>query len=292
MPSIKNLLFVINPISGGKSKEDVTKQIDRYLDLKKFSYSIYWWEEVEGLKAVVQPFINEKGYAIVAVGGDGTINSIASYLVNSETRLAVVPMGSGNGLARELNISRNTVKALQSLNTHVDQKIDFGFINNDVFINVAGIGFDALVSHSFAAIEKRGFWSYAKAVIGDFGKTSDLQFSFSYDGHTVVKNAFMLSIANGTQWGSNFYVSPNASYSDGLLDFVFVRKPKLIQVPWFLICLYLRKNHSHIEIIQAKEARIGLPKSLFYHVDGEPKYEISEANISIKKHGVKLLAPK
>ena len=215
MTDQKRLLFVINPISGGKSKSHVPELIKQHLDLEAFSYDIFWWKVVDELPNALNRFVEESGYAVVAIGGDGTINAVASCLVNTPVRLALIPQGSGNGFAREFKISRSIPKALKQLNKATEQSVDVGKINGKVFVNVAGWGFDAKVSYSFATLSKRGLVSYVKAINKDFGGAINLQFTIYSEKETFTNDGFLLSIANGRQWGNNFYIAPKASFTDG-----------------------------------------------------------------------------
>lgn len=284
----KQLLFVINPISGGKSKDEFPQLIKENLNTERFDYRIFWWNKVEELPTEVNTFIDNGGDVIVAVGGDGTINNTARLVANTSAALAIVPMGSGNGLARELEIPLNPAKAIRKINEGKEVSLDVGFLNNGQFVNVAGWGFDAQVSVVFAGIEKRGFWSYVKAIVKEYRNAKNFKFTIDDGSKIVEKEAFMLTVANGTQWGNDFFVAPDASYSDGLLDLVFLKKPGLHHIPGLVLSLYRKKEHQLLSRIRVKEVTISCNESVYTHLDGEPHEKFSEIRLSIREEGLQV----
>ncbi|MFT5511816.1 MAG: diacylglycerol kinase (ATP) [Bacteroidia bacterium] len=290
MSEKQHLLFVVNPISGGKSKARLPDTIKKCLNHTRFSYEIYLWEIIDDLPRAISAFVSNNGYAVVVVGGDGTINAVASNLVNSSVRLAIIPQGSGNGFAREFNISRSVDKALRQLNNATEQVVDMGKMNGQVFVNVGGWGFDAKVSNTFAQLTKRGFWSYAIAIYKDFGGAQNLIFTVEGNAETFTKEGFMLTIANGRQWGNNFFVAPKASFNDGLLDLVFLIKPKGYQIPLLVLCLYFRLPNRLITRKQIQQAMIKSNKPCYTHLDGEPVDKVGEVSVEVVPNALKVLA--
>ena len=287
----KNLLLVLNPISGGKSKSSIPRLIEVNLDHNKFNYEIYWWEEVGALPQKITTFIADNGYAIIAVGGDGTVNSIATAILEKEILLGIVPMGSGNGLARELQVALKPNKAIQNLTKAKRRNIDVGMLNKQVFVNVAGCGFDATVAHRFSTISSRGFLSYVKAVLQEYKSAKNNTFVVQSEGLDKEVKGFMMSIANGTQWGNNFYVSPDASYHDGVLDLVFLKKPKWYQIPGLIWSLVFKKPHSLMEKMKISEAEIYTNTPEYMHLDGESWGKVNKLIVEIKHQALGMLLP-
>jgi diacylglycerol kinase (ATP) len=279
----------VNPISGGKSKSHVPDLIKKHLDHGKFTFDIYWWKVVEGLPNAIVDFAKKGGYAVVAVGGDGTINSVVASIYRTDLRLAIIPQGSGNGFARELKISRSIPTALQQLNQAAERKLDIGLMNDRVFINVAGWGFDAKVSHTFSTITKRGLRSYAKAIMSDYGGSTNLEYKMLSDGESTSHKAFMLSVANGRQWGNNFFMAPKASLSDGILDVVYLKKPRLHEIIWLVCCLYFRMPNRLITRVQTRKSTVTLTKPIYTHFDGEPADKVSEVRIEVVPGALNIL---
>mgnify|MGYP001579943393 FL=1 len=290
MAEKKSLLFVVNPISGGKSKQRVPALINKYLNHAIYSHEVYTWEIIDDLPNAIQVFKDNNGYAVVAIGGDGTINAVASCLIDSGVKMAIIPQGSGNGFAREFKISTKIETALRQLNTATEHAVDVGKMNGKVFVNVAGWGFDAKVSHSFAQLSKRGLKSYARSIMNDFGGAENLHFEVKTEEGSFESDGFLLSIANGRQWGNNFYVAPKASFSDGILDLVFLQKPKVYQAPYLALCLFMKWDNGLITRRQIRKASIRLNRMIYTHLDGEPSEKVDQVSVEVLPNALKVLA--
>lgn len=286
----KKIQFIINPISGGKSKDFVPHAIQNGLDGSKFEYDLWIWEEVDALKPHLQTLKNSDYDGIVAVGGDGTLNQIAQELIGSKLFMGFVPMGSGNGLARQLGIPMNPEKAISHLNQCSIQTIDTGLMNDRSFINVCGVGFDAKVSQSFASSTKRGLLNYSRCVISEYRSAQNSKYKLIIDGEEREVEAFMLSVANGAQWGNDFFIAPHASLDDGLLDVVIMSKPPLMKIPKLMVDLNQQKvaKNPLVEIIKARQLSIKCSPEPG-HVDGEPLESRTEFSIQVNPMSLKLL---
>ena len=153
----RNALFIINPIAGGKKKDGVPELIKKYLDTSRFKPVIVFSDGVSHARQIAKEAV-DKFDLIVAVGGDGTVNEVASAIAGGDTILGIIPFGSGNGLARFLHIPMNTRKAIETLNTGTIETIDSATLNGNAFFNMAGMGFDAHISEVFSHGKKKGFY--------------------------------------------------------------------------------------------------------------------------------------
>ncbi|MGE9616057.1 MAG: diacylglycerol/lipid kinase family protein [Solitalea-like symbiont of Acarus siro] len=161
----KKLFFVVNPIAGGKSKSKAISIINSEIDNLKFEIQIEVSKGKEHLQALAQGAINNNFYAIIVVGGDGTVNALATEIINAKADilLGIIPVGSGNGLARHLKISSCYYKACKIINNLNFTKIDAISLNGLIALNVVGLGFEALVAKKFAAIKtKRGLINFVR----------------------------------------------------------------------------------------------------------------------------------
>ena len=156
MDSKKEIVFIVNPISGTHSKEFILHQIEKRLDHSLYNYTIRKTEYAGHAVEIAAQKAKENVHAVVAIGGDGTINEIARSLVHTKTALGIIPCGSGNGLARHLQISMEPKKAIESINEGIIDVIDYGKINEVPFFCTCGVGFDAFVSLKFAMAGRRG----------------------------------------------------------------------------------------------------------------------------------------
>ena len=201
MTKQQKILFIINPISGVGRQKVVESAIEKYLDKDKFSFEIAYTEYVNHAFEIANEKKADAIDIITVVGGDGSVNEVAKALKNSSVCLAVIPTGSGNGLALHLGIPTNVEKAVQSLNTFSPQKIDTCFLGEYFFVGTAGIGFDGLISHKFAQSKKRGFWTYVKTTIREYFKFKPFKINLTINNKTISKQVMFVTFANSRQFG-------------------------------------------------------------------------------------------
>ncbi|WP_353186284.1 diacylglycerol kinase family protein [Parapedobacter lycopersici] len=292
METRKRMLFVINPISGGKKKKDVEKRILEELDPERYAVEFAVSEHPGHAYQLSAAAVSEGIDAVVAVGGDGTINEVASALKGTDVRLGIVPEGSGNGLALYLGIPLNERAALKRLSRYESLTIDCGSINGQFFFNMAGIGFDASVSDRFANDNIRGPIGYLKAVISEISTYKPKKYTLTIDGQTIEREAFMISVANSPQYGNNAYVAPQASINDGVLDVCIIHKFPLYTFPMMLFHLFNKTadQSEYVEIIPGRQIRILRETNDAVHVDGEPKEMDMTLNIQVHPASLKVLS--
>ncbi|MDB5132437.1 MAG: diacylglycerol kinase [Mucilaginibacter sp.] len=286
----RKALFIINPISGGKKKDDVPELIKKYLDAAKFEAVVVCSDGPAHARQIAGEAAN-KFDLIVAVGGDGTINEVASAIVGTDTILGIIPYGSGNGLARFLDISMDAPKAIRALNTGHVEIIDSATLNGQPFFNMAGMGFDAHISEVFARRKKRGFFTYLVSSIEEFNKYKAESYHIEVDGNIYEREAFMLSFANSSQYGNNAHISPHASVQDGLLDICVIK-----QFPfWRLFEMGMRmltkttESTKYLEIIRGKHINIKRANPGPVHLDGEPHITGTHTEIKLVPNSLKVI---
>ena len=269
----KRILFVVNPISGGKKKKGFEKRVIADLDSAQYDAKFRFTECPGHANELAKHAVTDQVDVVVAVGGDGTINEIASALNGTDTALGIIPEGSGNGLALYLGIPLNERAAIRRLNKFEHMTIDSGMINGLSFFNMAGIGFDASVSDRFANDNIRGAIGYLKAVLSEISTYKPKRYTLNIDGKLIEREAFMISVANSPQYGNNAYVAPQASVTDGLLDVCIIHKFPLYTIPMMLFHLFNKTadQSEYVEIIPGKHIRIERETADAVHVDGEPK---------------------
>lgn len=280
----KNIVFIINPISGGKSKVKFPDMAAKFLDAAKFNATYIFTKGPGHAYELAVEMKNRDSDILVAVGGDGTINEVASGIGESGKIMGIIPYGSGNGLARSLGISLDDRRAVQTLNKFNIIRIDSGTFNERNFFNMAGIGFDAHISTVFAHNITRGLGGYVKTAIAEVSNYQCQNYDLEIDGRSINRDAFMISIANSSQFGNNAHISPFASLEDGLLDVVITKPFPLYQFPVLGYRMFNKSTHrsKYVEIIKGKEIRILRTGSGAIHIDGEPCDMASELTINIK----------
>ncbi|MBB6111423.1 lipid kinase, YegS/Rv2252/BmrU family [Mucilaginibacter lappiensis] len=286
----RKALFIINPISGGKKKDGVPDLIDQNIDKAVFDATIVFSDGISHARIIALEAVG-KYDIIVAVGGDGTVNEIASAIVGSDTALGIVPYGSGNGLARFLGIPMNPNQAIQALVNGQAENIDSGTINGKPFFNMAGMGFDAHISEVFSHGKKRGFISYIKSSMQEIATYDEQEYHIEIDGKVYERKAFMLSIANSSQYGNNAHISPNASVQDGLLDVCLIRKFPLWRFPEMGIRMLTKTSEStsYVEIIRGKQINVTRKTEGPIHLDGEPQVMGTAIHINIVPSSLKVI---
>ncbi len=267
----KKICFIVNPISGVGKQKVVEKLVDLHLNLSIFEYKIVYTDAPKHATVLARQAADEKFNIAVAVGGDGSVNEVAKGLIGTKTALAILPSGSGNGLARHLNVPLDMVKAILMINTGKEISIDTVHFNEETFVNVAGIGFDAHIGWEFAKYGKRGFWSYIKIVFREFKKYEAQEYELIMDGKSLKKKAFLISFANGSQWGNNAFIAPTAHATDGEFKISILKEFRWWNVPSIGYRLFNKtlNKTKYLEMMSVKEITVKQP-DLKGHVDGEP----------------------
>lgn len=288
---MKKILFIVNPISGGKSKISFPQLAAKNLDKRLFEPEYLFTESRGHAYEMTKQAINNSTDIVVAVGGDGTINEVASAIEGSGKEMGIVPSGSGNGLARTLGISLNHRMAVKQLNKLHSGLIDTATFNERKFFNMAGIGFDAHISNRFATDKTRGLQGYVKTTFTEISQYPAQNYVLYIDGVKYERGAFMISIANSSQFGNNAYVSPTASLQDGLLDVCVIKPFPLYHFPVMGYHMFSKTAHrsKYVEIIKGKDIRIIRETAGAVHVDGEPLQMGKELFIQVKPGSLRIL---
>ena len=268
---MRQIIFIVNPRAGTERNKQLQATIDTVLQKDACNYEIQYTEYAGHGALLAQLAAKNGADVVVAVGGDGSVNDVLRGLHGSGVALGIVPMGSGNGLARTLQIPMDMAAAIALLNAGLVQHIDIGQVNGQLFGSNAGVGFDALVCKRFNTSERRGLVVYAWLITKYLWLYNDWTWSLKIDGKTYERTAFFISVANGRQFGYNFKIAEDASYTDGLLDVVVVNKfPKILGA--FLGLRMLRGtllSSKYVERFRAKEIEISHPRLKLFQKDGE-----------------------
>jgi len=289
----KKILFIINPISGVGRQRTVVKAIRRNLDLSLFEYNISYTKYPHHAIEIAKEAVSNGFHIVVAVGGDGSANEVAQGIIKSNTVMGIIPVGSGNGLARHLKIPFNIAKAIDVINKLKTEKIDTARINGKLFISIAGIGFDALIAEKFALGKRRGFWSYFKKTILEYFKYSPLEYTINIDQKQIKRDALLISFANSSQFGYNASISPTASISDGCVDLCIVNKMSAFRAAILAHKLFLKNIDSskYIEVFKVTEAFISCKEPASSHIDGDPGERLTEIHINIQPKTLSIIVP-
>lgn len=289
----KKILFIINPKSGTLGKSNwiamATKMLAQHFDLE-FQYTTHRGHACE----LAQKAVARKIPIVAAVGGDGTVNEIASALIHSDTALAILPLGSGNGLARDLGISTLLpFSAVEAIKKGKTIQIDYGTANGVPFFCTCGVGFDAHISRIFATNKKRGFWNYLALTIREYFRYKPVEFSLEYDGKIIKKKAFIVNCANIQQLGNNAYIAPKANYTDGLLNITILRPFGFIGAIRIGTSLFFKQIDKirYTETFECERLVLNIPSNTPFHYDGEAAQVPNRIEIEAVRLGLKVIIP-
>jgi len=291
---MQRIAFITNPISGTKNKDAVWAYIGQLFGLSTdYELAMYTTRCCgDGYNQALH-FANAGFDIVVAVGGDGTINEVARGLMHSQTALGIIPMGSGNGLARHLHIPLNFRKAAETIRKGNTQLIDAAEINGNTFFCTAGIGFDALIGNLFNQKGKRGFYNYVGLSTKEALQYIPRDYRIEIDGQQFDRKAYLITFANASQWGNNAYIAPRAHISDGLLDVVIMNEFSIIAVPWILPSLFTKqlRNTWATETFRGKNIKIIRTKDDYVHCDGESTVMGKAVEVNVIPLALKVVVP-
>jgi diacylglycerol kinase (ATP) len=288
----KKIRFIVNPISGFGKQKIIEKLVEQNLDRMLFDYNIVYTKAAKHATDLAKQAVLENIDIVVAVGGDGSINEIGRGLIGSNTALAIVPAGSGNGLARCLNIPLDLTKAIQIINKAKEKRMDTFQFNEERVFNISGIGFDAFINEKMMSLSNRNIFAYIKLIGKEFYKYKEQNFEISIDGKTHQKKAFLICFANGPQWGHGSFIAPQADHTDGLIDIAILKDVSIFNVLNLGFKILNRSIHtsSHLEVIRTKEVSIK-QISVLAQIDGETVKIGNTISIKIDPLSLKVIVP-
>lgn len=276
----RRIVFLINPIAGTRTKEGLEEFLANQCRQSGIDFMMVHSSKNTSADTLRVHLYDFKATDLVACGGDGTVNLAASAVAQTDVHLGIIPVGSGNGLARTANIPLKPSSAWKVILNGRLQDTDAFSVNNQFACMLSGIGMDAEVAERFAKSHRRGLVTYTTETLVQFFKSQPINFEIEIDGFRFYTDAFFISVANSNQFGNNVTIAPLASLNDGLLDIVVVQKMPKTTLPFALLA-QLRHNHlmknwvdkigkHSILYLQASEVLIGNPRHAPLHIDGDP----------------------
>jgi YegS/Rv2252/BmrU family lipid kinase len=296
--AMKKYLFIINPKAGTHKYPSLPALIQERASFYKHSAEIVFTTHAGHAFDLVCA-LNLNDYAVItAVGGDGTINEIGRALIHQPVGLAVVPIGSGNGLARYYKIPLTLKAAIDNVFTGSTIQMDVLKLNQQYSFNVSGVGFDAAVAHEFQYLKKRGLWGYVKCIAKQLYQFKLVEVRLSLpDGQNqlmITETVFLLSVANSNQFGNNAIIAPTASTVDGKFNLVGIGAFSWWKLPYFLVMMYLKKMDKASGVFSREAAAcvVHANHTNQWHIDGEPMLIESPVDIKMIPLALKIIVPK
>ncbi|MEO5599489.1 MAG: YegS/Rv2252/BmrU family lipid kinase [Cyclobacteriaceae bacterium] len=288
---VKKVLFIVNKFSGGGYQPALEGNI--LAACKKYGVACaIEFTKVQGHATTLAREAIGSFDKVIAVGGDGTVNEVAQGLLHSPVVMGILPKGSGNGLARHLRIPTKITQALECLFNSQVIAMDTFLINDKLSLNVSGIGFDGHIANLFKGDKTRGFHGYTKLTLSEFIQFSEFEADISIGNILLKKKAFVIAIANSSQYGNNALIAPEASVCDSLLHISILKKmpPYRLDFIYSFFAGTIGKS-EYCEIIEARDLIIQLQSQIPYHIDGEPGGMADRFVIKMIPASIHMLAP-
>jgi diacylglycerol kinase (ATP) len=288
----KKLLFIVNRFSGTGHQPAVDAIIANACRKHEIDCAIELTKGPGHATTLAKEAVVAGYTKVIAVGGDGTVNEVAQGLLQSPVTMGIIPKGSGNGLARHLQIPVKINESLECLFTSKAITIDTFRINGRLSLNVSGIGFDGYIADLFSLNKKRGLQGYTKLVLNEFMRFSEFDARLTIAGTAVAKKAFVIAIANSSQYGNNAKIAPTASIRDQLLNISVIKK----MPPYRLDFIYsffsgTVDQSAYCETMKVGNAVIELNAPMFFHIDGERAGKADRFTIEVMPDSLQILAP-
>ncbi len=286
-------LIVVNPISGIGRQKKIEQLLKKNLNADLFDYEVRYTEYRHHGTEIARDAA-DRGYdCVVAVGGDGSVNDVVQGIKGSDTRLGIIPCGSGNGLARSLKLPLQPWMAIRVLNQQYKQTIDSIVVNDKwVVVNAAGCGFDAYIARLMHAAKTRGLAAYTNLVLREYTRYKNSDYHLVVNGQDYYRNAWFIAVANSQQFGYNLAVAPKAKLDDGLIDISIIDKVPLDHVP--ITAPLAFTNHldlsQHVEMFKAKDVLIEGNADRWVNLDGEGENIGTSVHFVVHPQSVKIFA--
>lgn len=277
----KCLLFVINPVSGGKEKNETQEQIEAYYRERQERaefFELSGNDDRDALKASIE---EKKPAVVVAVGGDGTIKLVAEIIRGSKTALGVIPAGSANGMAKELNIPDKVPPALDLITHTPARPIDLICINDSEYcIHLADVGLNAMLVKYFESNEGRGMWGYARSLLRVLWEKRKTRMKITTDDGELNRSAYMVVIANARRYGTGAQINPEGDVADGKFEVVILRKLHLLEI---IKAVFTKRSFhpARIEVHATRRLKLASRRPVCFQVDGEYQGKTTEVHAQV-----------
>lgn len=287
----QKMLFIINPVSGGKGKEDWEAFIRNFFKAQPHSMEFFLLTG-KGDAASVKHYIESiKPDKVVAVGGDGTVKLVAEQVKNTSQVMGILPAGSANGMARELGLPLDKTEALNVIVQGDCRSIDAILINDsEICIHLSDLGLNAMLVKYFDESPRRGMWGYGRSLLKMLWNKRVIHADIALDGNRIHRRAYMIVLANARMYGTGVTINPKGELQDGKFELVMVQRLNF----WAIVKVLLSHKafpEEHIEIIAANSVHIQTSHRAYFQVDGEYRGRIKKVSAVILPHCLKIMLP-
>jgi len=289
-----DILFIINPISGDNDKSEIKDTIRKYLSQHHYTLDFYYTTGENDAIKIGHLLDVKQIKKVVVVGGDGTCNMVGNLLLNKNIKMGIIPAGSANGLATELELPAKLEESLDCIVKGKSKKLDALKINKDyICLHLSDIGFNAKVIDRFEQGETRGMTGYANSFIGELVESKPSRFKLKYNEKEEVKTAFMIVIANATKFGTGAVINPKGKTDDSMFEIVVLNPQKVIHFLEMIVPFYTQKIHTldFVDTYSCKKVIIENPERQNVQIDGENIGQPAEVTVEILPQALSVLVP-
>lgn len=273
--------FIINPIAGSGKHKINQAFLQAFFDKDSYEIAVKFSVHKNHTTQLTEESIKENANIIVACGGDGTVNNVASCIIGKPIMLGIIPLGSGNGLASNLKIPKNIKKAIEIIKKQDAKKIDVGCLNNQYFFSNTGVGFDAYVIKHYEESNNRKLFSYVKAVLKSFKYINKNQkVSVKINAEVFNVKPFMIFISNSNELGYNVSLTPKASLEDGLIDVIIVSELNIFKIILFSFLMLFKSHHllNDVKSFQTKNIILSRKDHHYFNMQIDGEYRLIKSN--------------
>ncbi len=293
MPEAKTL-FVINPISGDIDKDQLTTEISEFMESVNSSYEFFFTTGKNDKEKIEDKITTLNPETVVAVGGDGTCNLVGQTLLEKPIKMGIIPAGSANGMAAELDLPANVKDSLSIVSGGKTKALDVLKINKKhISLHLSDLGFNAKIINTYEEGEMRGLLGYAKSFIDEFGNARPAKFELHCDEKIINKEAFMIVLANASQFGTGAVINPEGKPDDGYFEVVVVRPQSFMNFLEMLVPFYTGKIHTldFVDTYRCQHVKIKNTEKQNLQIDGENIGQPLQVDVEILPRSLTILVP-
>lgn len=287
----QKILFVVNPVSGGKEKQDWEASIRKFFNELPHCIEIFLLTGNNDSSSIKHHIERIRPQKVVAVGGDGTVKLVAEIIAKKEIVLGILPAGSANGMAKELNIPLTKEEALNVIVSGKEECIDVIQINQEeICIHLSDLGLNAMLVKYFEESSKRGMWSYTKGIFKMLWNKQKIHATIRIDDGEIHRKAFMIVLANASKYGTGAIINPEGKLNDGRFEVVVVRRLNF----WELLKLLVSHkpfDADKVEIFSTTKLELKTLKKSYFQVDGEYRGRTKNIKAEVIQQCLKILIP-
>jgi diacylglycerol kinase (ATP) len=292
MGEVKKVLFIINKFAGTGYQPELEGRILSRSEAHDVEVRIMFTDGPGHAISLARDAGDQGFQRVVAVGGDGTLNEVAQGLLQNQIPMGIIARGSGNGLARHLGIPLAIPAAIENIFTGAPLAMDTFTLNKKLSLNVSGIGFDGHIANLFGGKTKRGLTGYASLILQEYLRFREFEFEIAVGTLRETRKAFVVAVANSSQYGNNACIAPAASVTDGLLHINMLKKVPAYRFD-FVYAFFNRSIHKSTfsEVVEAPALKIKTSTPVSFHVDGEPCGQHDSFDIAVNPAALQVIVP-